>query len=105
MLKNKVKKLRSEITVLFPNNPALSIYEDCKKRKYTLADWSIEDIRKVVFPEGREYFNPADESLMNKWNETNWLCRDLLKLLTVEELKRLEVWSEEREPKRGLTNA
>ncbi|MEH7440478.1 hypothetical protein V7182_23810 [Neobacillus drentensis] len=101
MLKSKVKKLRSEITVLFPNNPALSMYKDHKKRKYTLNDWNIEDIRKVVFPEGREYFDPADEHLMTKWNETNWLSRDFLNLLTVEELKKLEVWLEERERKRG----
>jgi hypothetical protein len=42
---------------------------------------------------------------MNKWNEKNWLSRDFLSLLSVEELKKLKVWLEERERKRGLTNA
>jgi hypothetical protein len=102
VLKNKVNRLKRDITGLFPNHPTLS--EDHKQRKYTLSDWSIEDLRKVVFPEGRECFEPADEHLM-KWNETNWLSQDLLKLFSVEELKVLRDWLEERERNRGLINA
>lgn len=89
----------------FPNISAILVNEDHKQRKYTLNDWVIEDIRKVVFPEGRECFDPADENLMNKWNETYWLSRDFLKLLTVDELKRLRNWMEERERKRGEFHA
>jgi hypothetical protein len=103
VLKNKVNRLKRDITGLFPNHQALS--EEHQNRNYTLSDWSIEDIRKVVFPEGRECFDSADESLMEKWNDTNWLDKDLLKLFSVEELKVLRDWLEERDRKRGLTNA
>lgn len=70
--------------------------EQHKHRKYSLDDWAIEDIRKVVFPEGRECFDPADKDLMDKWNNTGWLSREFLKLLSVEELRTLRNWMEKR---------
>lgn len=96
MLKNKVKRMHKELRELLPPQKGPSVYDDHRSRKYTLEDWTIEDIRKVIFPEGRECFDPADEDLMNKWNETNWLSRDLLRLLSVYELRTLHDWMEER---------
>lgn len=105
MLKNKVIRLRKEIVGMLPERPLLKVNNEHQKRRYTLDDWTTEDIRKVIFPEGRECFDPADESLMNKWNETNWLSRDLLHLLSVMELRTLRDWLEKREKERGLANA
>jgi hypothetical protein len=80
-------------------------FQDSYQFKYSFKDWTIEDIRKIVFPTGREFFNPVDEKLIQKWNATDWTNNEYLSFLTVEELKRLEAWLEEHEQKKGLINA
>jgi len=97
MLKNPLSKRLKRLEAMLSDVSAVpSIYEEQKQRKYTLDDWAIEDIRKVVFPEGRDCFDPDDEALMDKWNDTYWLSRDFLKLLSVEELSALRDWMEKR---------
>lgn len=105
LLKSKLKRMQKDLTGLYPNNPINSVLEEHKRRKYTLDDWSIEDIRKLVFPKDRECFDPTDQKLIDKWNDTNWLSRDFLKLLSVEELRRLHDWMENQKAKRGLNHA
>jgi hypothetical protein len=63
----------------------------------------VQELRRVVFPEGREYFDPTDEQLMNQWNETYWVRRVFVNLLTVDGLRLLRDWTEVRKQKSGLT--
>lgn len=84
MLK-KVKKLQKELLNV------ISLSNE-NESKYSLSDWSEEDIRKVIFPKDREYFDPDDKDLMQKWNETDWNGSPYLSLLTVPELLKLESW-------------
>ncbi|MDP4086804.1 MAG: hypothetical protein Q8934_19750 [Bacillota bacterium] len=91
MLK-KVKKLQKEFSSIIP-------LPDKSNSKYTLSDWSEDDIRKVIFPKGRAIFDSNDNDLLQKWNETDWKDNQYLSLLTVPELKRLESWI------RGVENA
>lgn len=98
MLKNRVKKVRKGLFEVFPSKAGNTSYE----LKYRSTDWTEEDIRKVIFPERREFFDPDNEGLRQKWNETDWTNSEYLSLLTVPELKKLEVWLEQKE---GVTNA
>jgi hypothetical protein len=97
LLKSKIKRLRKDLTGLYLNNPINSVLEDHKQRKYSLDDWAIDDIRKVIFPKGREYFDPTNEHLIDKWEMTDWGKNEYLTLLTVPELQALESWLERKE--------
>lgn len=96
MLKNKIKRLQKDLMEIHPG-PVITI-----PFKYTIKDWTIEDIRNVIFPEGREYFDPDDEVLRQKWDDTYWKKCEYLSLLTTDELKTLEKWMEQKE---GISHA
>jgi hypothetical protein len=98
-LKKRLDKLESLIDI-----HSIRTIQEQKQRKYSLADWEMEDIKKVVFPVGRDCFDPADKELINKWNDTNWLTRDLLKLLSDEEKKILDSWVKKEIKERGLVH-
>jgi hypothetical protein len=85
MVLKKVKKLQKEFSAIIP-------LKDEKNFKYSLSDWSEEDIRKVIFPKGRGIFDSTDQELCQKWDETDWNNNQYLSLLTVPELKSLESW-------------
>jgi hypothetical protein len=84
VLKSKIKTLKKEVPRKYPIGPTNKEY------KYTLNDWTHEEIRHFVFPEGREIFDPNDKTLIEKWEKTDWKYRNVLERLSVEELKRLE---------------
>lgn len=98
MLKNKISKLQKEVLQRYPQTPN---QKGKKSYKYSLEDWTDEELRAAVFPEGRDFFDPTDEGLIKKWDQTNWLHAGFLKRLSVPELKALEYWLEQREKQRG----
>lgn len=77
--------------------------EQPKVYKFTLDDWTPDDMRKVAFPEGRGCFDPEDETLLNRWKDTKWLTRDFIKLLTKEEQEKLSAWINREIKERGIS--
>lgn len=100
MLKRKIDVLKKELIRLHPKKQ--EFIRSTANRKYTLDDWTIEDIRSIVFPEGRDVFDSNNQKLWNKWNETDWLTRSFLKLFSIDESKRLRDWMMKEKRKRGL---
>jgi hypothetical protein len=91
VLKKRVRKMQKNVYDLQLAKARRDSY------KYSLEDWTAEDIREVIFPVGRGYFDSTNQSLCEKWEDTDWSNSEYLSLLTVEELKRLEYWLKKEE--------